>query len=150
MNQITVSFLDFEIVRPAMEFVERTHPERGHCLSDIFCYGTEHADNIFCGAFIFSLELRIVRRNTGRAGILFADACHDTALGHEQQFAKVKLFGAENGSIDITAESVLCGASATGWMKIALRTSSIATGVAACCASDSLLTVLPTAAYRQA
>ena len=58
------------------------------------------------------------------------------------------MIGAANGSIDITEASVLCGASATGWMKIALTISSIATGVAACCASDSLFTVLPTAAYR--
>ena len=54
--------------------------------------------------------------------------------------------GADTGSNDITTAIVLCGANATGCRQAALSTSSITTGVAACCASDSLFTVLPTAA----
>jgi len=57
------------------------------------------------------------------------------------------MIGAENGNIDATRASVLVGLSIAGWMNNALLTMSTRIGASACCASCSLLTVEPTAAY---
>ena len=57
------------------------------------------------------------------------------------------MIGAEKGSHDITLASRDVGLSRIGLMKIAVATRRISIGCTACCASCSVLTDAPTAAY---
>jgi hypothetical protein len=56
------------------------------------------------------------------------------------------MIGDENGTSDSTRAVVPVGLSSTGWMNTAVLMIMIINGLAACLASDSLLTDAPTAA----
>src|SRR6056297_116958 len=79
--------------------------------SHIFCEILKYFYHMLFLAFIFSFEFRIVCRNTGGAGIFFANPSHYTAFCNQKEFAKVEPLSAQHGgryNIGSGLESAIC------------------------------------------
>ena len=96
-------FLDLEAIDTANHSIHLPKTELGHQLANFFGNHAHEIDDVLRFAHESLAQLRVLRRNTNRAGIQMANAHHDTAHCHEWCGGKTKFLSAEQRSDDYIA-----------------------------------------------